>query len=196
MMNQKTKKRLGQVFKWICLSLALAVVGVNLYTANAEKLTGNAMPMPFGFAASVVLSDSMQPTLHAGDLIFVVRQDAYEAGDIVVFQDGRSATVHRIRRINGETAVTAGDGNLDDFGEPIEDPPIHIERIKGKVVGSVPYVGFLVNFIKTPIVTLFLVAAAVLLVRKSIAAERAEKQREIDFIKEEIRRLKDENDQA
>ena len=196
MMNQKNKKRLGQVIKWICLSLVLAIVGVNLYTANAEKLTGNAMSMPFGFAASVVLSDSMKPTLRTGDLIFVARQDAYRERDIVVFQDGRSATVHRIKWISGETAVTAGDGNLNDLGEPIEDPPIHVNRIKGKVVGSIPYVGYLVNFIKTPLVTLLLVVAAVLLLRKSIAVERAEKQREIDSIKEEIRRLKDGNGQA
>ena len=49
-------------FKWtdltrrVVLVLLGIVLGVNVYLANAQRLVGNQLPMPFGYGAAMVLS--------------------------------------------------------------------------------------------------------------------------------------------
>ena len=76
------------LIRYIILGLIAVGIGVNVFLLNATRLTGNAVPMPFGFGMSVVLSGSMEPALSVGDLLIVREQEAYEIGDIVVYQNG------------------------------------------------------------------------------------------------------------
>ena len=125
---KKNKKKFPPVLRLILLVICGAVLGVNVYLANAKSLVGNQMPMPFGYGASVVLSGSMEPEFSKGDLIIVGEADSYQERDIVVFQDGASLVVHRIIEIDGEKIITQGDANN------VPDEPIESSVIKGKVV--------------------------------------------------------------
>jgi signal peptidase I len=140
--------------------------------------------MPFGVGVSVVLTDSMKPEFSGGDVIFVTKSANYGVGDVVVFTDGRIPTVHRIIEINGDEIITKGDNNN------AADQPITADRILGKVRFSVPYVGFVINVIKTPAATLVILLLAIWLMERSIRLEKAEKDKELDKIKEEIKKLK------
>lgn len=177
-------KKLKNVARTALLVLVSLVLGVNVYLWNARSLMGNALPMPFGCGAAVVLSGSMEPTYSTGDLIFVKAQERYGLGDIVVYQSGSMLVVHRIVEMDGETVTTRGDANNAD------DSAVAISAIKGRVIGHVPYVGTLVRLVKTPAVTFALVAGAILMVEFSYRKEREKGDDELEKIKEEIRRLK------
>ena len=174
------------ILRYIILALLAAVIGINLYSFNAARLAGNQLPMPLGFGAAVVLSGSMEPEFSAGDLIFVQEADSYQLKDIVVYQDGRSLVVHRIVNIDGETVITQGDANL------AADEPMDISAIKGQVIAIIPFFGNVVRVLKTPTATIVLLAAAVFLMERSFRKEKQKHSDDLEQIKEEIRRLKEE----
>lgn len=183
---KKNKKKFPPALRLVLLVICGAVLGVNVYLANAKSLVGNQMPMPFGYGASVVLSGSMEPEFSKGDLIIVGEADSYQERDIVVFQDGASLVVHRIIEIDGEKIITQGDANN------VPDEPIESSVIKGKVLFHIDKLGTIVSFFKTPVGTVLIIAAAIALVeiprRREKDADDAEKQK----ILEEIKRLREE----
>ena len=180
------KKRTKAIIRSLLIALVALILGVNIYSLNASRLAGNAVPMPFGVGASVVLSGSMEPSLSVGDLIIISAQEDYALQQVIVYQDGASAVVHRIVAIDTEanTVTTRGDAN------DIEDDPIPAERIKGKVILSIPLLGYLVNLIKSPIGTIVILALAVLLLERSFRKEKEQDAKQLDRIREEIEKLK------
>ncbi len=75
--------------------------------------------------------------LSRGDLLFAVRPDNLEIGDIVIYNrlDGLTI-VHRVIEINGNRVVTKGDNN------PVQDPAIDTSQIHGKMVFAMPVLGY------------------------------------------------------
>ena len=167
------------------LVLISLVLGVNVYLWNAQSLTGNALPMPFGYGAALVLTGSMEPTIMTDDLIFVKKADEFRVGDIVVFQNGPVLVVHRVVELAEDSLITRGDANN------AADAPVPTKAVKGVVLGWVSGAGNLVRLFKSPAVTFGLIAAALLMVEGSFRAQKKKDQDEIEKIKEEIRRLKD-----
>ena len=178
-------KGIKTVLRTLFLVVVSLILGVNLYLWNAQSLTGNALPMPFGYGAAVVLTGSMEPTIMVDDLILVREQDDYEVDDIVVYQSGNMLVVHRIVELDEENVVTKGDANN------AADAPVPRTLIKGEVFGTVPNVGGLVRLLKTPTVSILLVVAAVGLLELSYRKEKEKGDDELEKIKAEIRRLKD-----
>ncbi|MBY8991530.1 MAG: signal peptidase I [Candidatus Lokiarchaeota archaeon] len=104
----------------------------------------------------VVVSGSMEPKLHRGDLLFLKGKDAEnikngtiegKEGDIIVF-DARGLwitapsdpIVHRVvdkKYDNGWFFLTKGDANTSPDAEWVPEP-----RILGVVVGRIPYIGW------------------------------------------------------
>lgn len=182
------KKRLKMILRIVALSLVAVFLGFNIYLWNAQSLTGNAMPMPFGFGAAIVLSGSMEPALSVDDLIIVREVEQYRVGDVVVFQSGSSLVVHRIIRLEGDMVATQGDANN------APDDEMDISVIKGIVVGRVKNAGGVVRLMKSPLVSISLVAGAVFLMERSYRKEKEQGDEELDKLKEEIRRLKAEQE--
>lgn len=174
------------LLRYLILGLLALIIGGNIFSLNASRLTGNQVPMPFGYGASVVLSGSMEPALSVGDLLILQEADAYFEGDMVVYQSGQMAVVHRVVSINEETAVTRGDANNSN------DTPIPVTAIKGRVIASVPNVGRVVWAIKSPTGLIVTIALAVLLVELSYRDEKKDKIQEQEQLKAEIRKLKQE----
>ena len=187
-MKEIHKKKIKSVIRIALLVLVALIIGVNIYTINASRLAGDTVPMPFGVGAAVVLSGSMEPELSAGDLLIVAERKDYNVGDVVVYQDGRMAVTHRIISISEDEVITRGDANN------IEDDPIAPTQIKGEVVLAIPFLGYAVNIIKTPLGTLCILALAVFLLERSFHMEKAKDTEELEKIKAEIERLKQEQD--
>ena len=180
------KKKIGKIIiRWIFLIFCGTIIGFNIYNMNASQLLGNRLPMPFGYGLGTVLTGSMEPEISEGDLIIVKEIDELKVGDIVVFEDDNSLVVHRIIEIEGDSLVTKGDANNT------ADEPITLSLVRGKVVVWVPYVGMIVEFIKTPIGIVIVLALALLLVEVPRQREKKKDEEELNKIKEEIRRLKD-----
>lgn len=180
-------KKLKAILRTVILLITALVLGLSVYSCNASRVGGNAVPMPFGVGAAVVLSGSMEPELSVGDLLIVSEREAYEVGDIVVFQDGRTPVTHRIVETDEDGKfITRGDANNTN------DAPIFPDQIKGEVVFSIPLLGYAVNVIKNPFGTLFILALAVFLLERSFHAEKQKDAKKLDAIKEEIEKLKQE----
>ena len=180
------KEKLQALLRAVLVIVVSLVIGFNLYSWNARSLTGNVLPMPFGYGGAVVLSGSMEPAIMTDDLILVKAEDSYGLGDVVVFQSGRMLIVHRLVAMDGETAITRGDANN------VDDAAIHISQIKGKVIAQIPHVGKVIRILKTPVATVLMIGAAVLSVELPYRKEKKKKDEELDRIKAEIRRLKEE----
>ena len=181
-------KKFLPVLRMAFLILVSLVVGLKIYAWNARSLTGNVLPMPFGYGGAVVLTGSMEPAIMVDELIIVKAEDSYEVGDVVVYQSGSMMVVHRIMDMDGERVITRGDANNMD------DSPVELAQIKGKVIYHIPKVGGVVRILKTPAATLVLIVAAVLSVELPYQKDKEKKDEELERIKEEIRRLKEEQE--
>ena len=180
---QSKTKRL--VFRVILLLLLSVFIGTSVYSMNARRVFRNAMPMPFGIGSSVVLSGSMEPTLAINDLVLVKAQDSYQIDDVVVYQTGGSLVIHRIIELRDGGYVTKGDANNT------EDGLIAPEAVKGRMFFRVPYLGAAVRFLQTLPGAALVIALAAFLIQRSWSRERAEDDKQLDQLKDEIRRLKD-----
>lgn len=178
------------ILRIVLLCVCGAIIGINLYLANANRLVGNSLPMPFGVGAAVVLSDSMVPEFATGDLIVVKEADEIAVKDIVVYQEGRMLVVHRVVAIDGDTITTRGDANNAD------DAPISRDAIKGRVLFHIPYVGRVVDLLKTPIGTIGMLAAAIALIEIPRRRDKKRDTQTREQLLDEIRRLKEETASA
>ena len=184
--NNRHNSIATSIIRRVILVILGLIIGTNAYLANAKTLTGNQMPMPFGYGAAVVLSGSMEPVLSKGDLIIVKEKESYKVGDVVVFQSGKSLIVHRIIKIDDKKVITQGDANN------VADPEFDTQFIKGKEVFRIPYIGVLVDIIKTPTGTIVILIFAFWMVEHSFRKQKNEDSKKQEEIKAEIRRLKEE----
>lgn len=175
------------VIRRILLVICGIILGINIYHINAANLVGNKLPMPFGYGMAVVLSGSMEPTYSINDLIVVKEIEEYQIGDIVVFQDVYDLVVHRIVAISGDEIQTQGDANN------MMDEPVMVSTIKGKVILSVPAIGKIVNMLKHPAAIVVLLALAIGLLELPYINDKKKHNDELEKIREEIRRLKEED---
>ncbi|MDO5146657.1 MAG: signal peptidase I [Eubacteriales bacterium] len=97
------------------------------------------------------ISDSMQPVIEKGSLLFVKEKEEYEEGDIIAFYvmyHGQPMCVtHRIvgrtKQEGYERYVTKGDANEREDGCRIDRA-----QIVGQVTGHIPYFGYICLFIQ------------------------------------------------
>ena len=121
-----------------------------------------------GIQVYTVLSGSMEPTYHTGSVIYVKKVDytALRPGDVITFMvDEHTVATHRIVDIIPDEEdptvlrfVTKGDANAAaDAGA------VHYKNIIGTPVFTVPYLGYVVNYIQNPPGTYVAIAAGVLI---------------------------------
>jgi signal peptidase len=122
----------------------------------------------FGWRTEIVLSGSMEPAIQTGSVVVsrpIAAEDVRE-GDVIMFasSDGNSLTTHRVVSVQPENDglhfTTKGDANKGaDINAVVPG------QIVGIIVFSVPYLGYLVAFIRTPLgLVLFLVIPATILI--------------------------------
>ncbi|MFB6143458.1 MAG: signal peptidase I [Halorientalis sp.] len=147
-------------------------VGAGLVVLAAVVIAGLFLaPGAVGAEASyVVLSDSMSPTIEAGDVVVVRPTDpaAIEEGDIITFsaarQGGPDRVTHRVVAVRetaeGRVFRTKGDANEEPDPEPVP-----AEAVVGTVWVTIPLVGHLLVFAGTDLgILAFVVVPAVMLV--------------------------------
>lgn len=119
--------------------IAVALVGVRL----------------IGFQVFTVLSGSMEPNFHVGSLIYVKEVETMElaVGDVITFLvDEDTVATHRIVEVipdeNDATVVrfrTKGDANDVEDGSLV-----HCKNVIGSPVFTIPYLGYVANYIQNP----------------------------------------------
>ena len=128
----------------------LFVAGVALI---ALLLLATMIPIPGNFQAKIVKSGSMEPYIRTGGMVFVRPAEAYVKGDVITFgQDTKTQipTTHRIIEVHGTgasmTFTTKGDAN-----DGPDQSDTRLQDVKGKVIFSVPYLGYVLDFAKKPL---------------------------------------------
>jgi len=117
-----------------------------------------------GFRGLAIVSNSMNPTINRGDLVFI---DIYNheiiKGDIIAFTYGDKIIVHRVYRIDEETftILTKGDANQN-----IDPWIVTDENYVGKYVFSIPLLGypsiFLSSLLTNPVIGISLTVTLIL----------------------------------
>ena len=123
----------------IFVLLAVALVGMRL----------------FGFQVFSVLSGSMEPLYHVGSLIYVKEVDYHElkSGDVITYMLSEdTVSTHRIVEVvpdQDDPAVvrylTKGDAN-----EAADGTLVHYKNVLGTPVFTIPYLGYVADFIQKP----------------------------------------------
>jgi signal peptidase len=119
----------------------------------ALLLVISTFPISGNIKVLTVLSGSMEPAIHMGSVVIVKPTTDYKIGDTITFglnTKTQIPTTHRIAEVrvqDGQTVYkTKGDANNAE-----DSKEILTKDIIGKVYFSVPYAGYVVDFIKKPI---------------------------------------------
>jgi signal peptidase len=135
----------------VLLYLPLVFLGLlilmNFYLGFNKAFTHNPVPKIWGFAPLVVLSGSMEPAIHPGDLVLIRAQKAeqYKVGDIATYLEGQMAYTHRIIGLEEGLFILKGDNN-----NTADDEPVRPEQFEGKVLLTIPKVGLAMVFFRKP----------------------------------------------
>ena len=154
-MSSKIKK-IWNVFTTILVAIvvlfAVALVGVRLV----------------GLQVFTVLSGSMEPTYHTGSLIYVKEVDytEIEAGQVITFMlDENTVATHRVVEVVPDEADasvlryrTKGDANDVEDGSLV-----HYKNVIGTPVFTIPYLGYVANYIQNPPGTYIAISAGAIL---------------------------------
>jgi len=131
----------------------------------------------------VVASGSMIPELEVYDVLIVQGHEPFEdleIGDIIVFNrpsDHNRVIVHRVVSIiddDPKTLRTQGDANPASI--PGTDFPITDEEYIGKVVYTLPQVGYVTQLLKPPINYVIIAVVIGVMVVKQITKRKKEKK--------------------
>lgn len=103
-------------------------------------------PKLFTYEPVVILSDSMEPKIHAGSVVYAmkVKEEDLKEGDIITFKgiDG-SYISHRIESIEDGFFITKGDANKE-----VDSNKIQYSDIIGRDMNiHVPYLGYYVDYV-------------------------------------------------
>lgn len=177
-MLKKTWNSVTTIILVIVVILALLLAGARLV----------------GLQVYTVLSGSMEPNYHVGSVIYVKEVDpaTLKVGDPISFLiSEKTVATHRIIEVlpdetdpNVIRFRTKGDNN------DIEDTnPVHSNNVLGKVVGTIPLLGYVSNFVQNPPGTYIALAAMAILIlavfvpdiignARKLQAEEEEKQKQ------------------
>lgn len=97
-----------------------------------------------------VISGSMEPTLKIGSLVIVQKKDEYFINDIITFflDNNKNTVTHRIQKVINENKNILFQVKGDANNAP-DTSLVLKENVVGKVVYSIPLIGFPISFAKT-----------------------------------------------
>ncbi len=136
---RKTWNIISTVLVALVVLLALLLVGARL----------------FGLQVFTVLSGSMEPTYHTGSLIYVKKVDPYtiQNGQVITFMlDEDTIATHRVVGIvpDEEDASVIRFRTKGDANETEDGGLVHYKNVIGTPVFTIPYLGFVANYIQHP----------------------------------------------
>ena len=154
-----------QLTKWvknifyILFLLVFIFVGVSLFQSNEETNEANSI---FGFSILNVLTGSMDPAIKPGDLAIVKNTEpkTIKEGDIITFQSSDQTLVtHRVISTKKEDGAIAFE-TKGDANNVKDEEVVTSEQLIGTYQFKIPKLGYLIDFIKTPLgifMTVFIV---------------------------------------
>jgi signal peptidase len=170
-MNGHRWKKAGALMGKSILVLLTAAALLLTFFLLKSKLTGTE-PAVAGHKIYIVMSGSMEPALQVGSIVLVrpLAAEEIRPGDIVTFRNQYSPDVvsHRVHHVeeeeNGLLFYTKGDAN-----EVLDPLPVPARLLVGKVVLTVPYLGYLFAYARSREGQMLLLGLAVLITAGELA---------------------------
>lgn len=132
------------------IMLAFLIV-ILIFVCFSKFLLKNDLTKIFGYGSLIVVTGSMEPTIHIKELIVIKEENDYNINDIVTYRDSENNLVtHRIVEKNQNKIVTRGDNNTRD------DLETSIKNVEGKVIFHSIVLGELFLYWLKPIVIVIL----------------------------------------
>ncbi|MEH7384677.1 signal peptidase I [Bacillus sp. JJ1521] len=177
-MRKKRFKRIGNILFALLIIISISAL-FSLIQSNKEP---GHLPSILGFKVMTVLTGSMEPLLHPGDVIVAkpINPNKVKVNDVITYRNSQNTLVtHRIIEIvdkEGDNFFqTKGDANnVKDEGL------IAHEQLVGSLLFHIPKAGYIANFLKSPIGLILLVSVPLIsltigMIKKIIAIDRREK---------------------
>lgn len=154
----KSLRTLWRILSTVFNILLVLLICANLYIFAARKLTDTLQPTVLGYSSAIVASGSMSGSIEVNDLIVTRSAEIYKIGDIISFEGGNFLVTHRIVGRSEEGFLTQGDANSSEDEKAV--PP---DRIIGKVILIIPKLGYILEYLQTPLgmMCMILIALAV-----------------------------------
>jgi len=172
-MKNVIKKVGSLVYKTIFILLILIVIVILLSTFN----------LPGNIKLFTVQTGSMEPTIRKGSIVIIKPSSSYIKDDVITVVDPNNSKIsvtHRIfniETIDGKTVyVTKGDANnTTDLELRLK------ENILGKVLFSIPVIGYVISFAKTREgLIILIILPSILIVLSELINIRDETKRLLD----------------
>ena len=169
-MNEHTIKKLRSLWNVVSTGIVILVVLCAVFLMGSRLL---------GFRVFNVLSGSMEPTYSTGDLIYVKTvkdKSTIEVGDPITFilNENLVVATHRVVEVDTEKQVfyTKGDAN-----NTVDSSPVHYNNVIGVPQFSIPYLGYVAEFIQNPPGMYFVLAGGVALILVVFLPDLLKKQK-------------------
>ncbi|MGF7017647.1 signal peptidase [Lachnospiraceae bacterium PF1-21] len=165
------------MLKKVCNFLSTLIIILLAIVALALLL-----PRIMGYQSMVVVSGSMEPKIHVGAIVLVKEMEpqSVKVDDIITFYISSDTVVtHRVVEVDSEKQefVTKGDAN-----NTVDATPVKFSSLIGVVTTSIPYVGYVMMRIRTPLGIVvacgLLVVLLVLIFLPGILSEDEERSKE------------------
>lgn len=109
----------------------------------------------------------MEPSIHIKELIVIREMESYKINDIVTYRDKENNFVtHRIIEKYGDTFITRGDNNT------INDDPINIKNIEGKVIYHSIVLGEIFLYWLKPIMSVIFIVSMLNFIKYSLISRK------------------------
>ena len=157
-------KTLNAIFTTFIVTAILLVAGLSF---------ASMLPIPGQIGIKIVKSGSMEPGIQTGGIVVIQPANAYGIGDVITFgEDTKMAipTTHRIIDMRTEDGVTwfTTKGDANEERDPEETS---VQNVVGRVLFTVPYAGYVLDFAKQPLgfTLLVLVPAGLLILNELLS---------------------------
>ncbi|MBT3356081.1 signal peptidase I [bacterium] len=179
-------KKIFKTFYYLFI-LAIAIIAVFLVLS--------AIPIKGGYKSFIVLSGSMEPKIRTGSIVATKPAENYQVGDVITFGESskmKTPTTHRITAIEKnddiEKYITKGDAN-----NAKDHKQVSKNEVIGKVLFSVPFLGYAVNAAQKPIgFVLIIIVPAVIIIYDEILTIKKEILKKLDYRRRTKKRKADE----
>lgn len=152
----QTAKKIIGIIVTILLGI---IVTYNVYNLYSLKILHKDLATVNGYGILEVVSGSMEPTIHVGDMIIINTKDKnYQEGNIITFYDSEGTfTTHRIIKMEGDKIVTQGDNNDSE-----DNYDLTRDKVVGKYVWRLGGAGKLLAAFKSPLTMIMILVIGVL----------------------------------
>ncbi len=179
---KERKNKITSIKKKISTTVYIILLPLLIYNISLifiAFLNPNKTPGFMGYKTYVIISGSMEPELKVGDLVIVKEKyDSLKQGDVISFRRGQAVITHRISEIVTEENITKyrtkGDNNnTEDISS------ITTDKIEGKVVGKIPYVGKITLALKNKVTIITIVIIYYIYLLREQSVQRKKNLRKI-----------------